>query len=65
MSERTQGVRQWIEDLPKRGRIAFGMGEVESRFSNMPKKAVRSSIYRLIEKGRVFSTVTDTNNIIG
>ncbi|MCL2059327.1 MAG: type IV toxin-antitoxin system AbiEi family antitoxin [Oscillospiraceae bacterium] len=55
MSKKVISVRNWIEDLPKRGRITFSMVEVESRFSNMPKRAVRSSIYRLIEKGRVYS----------
>ena len=55
MSEKALSVRKWIEDLPKRGRITFSMAEAESRFSHMPQKAVRSSIYRLIEKGRVYS----------
>jgi len=55
MNERAISVRKWIEDLPKRGKTTFSMDEAESRFSHMPKKAVRSSIYRLIEKGRVYS----------
>ena len=55
MSEKVLSVRNWIENLPKRGRITFSMTEAESKFSNMTKKAVRSSIYRLIEKGRVYS----------
>ena len=55
MIEEVLSVRKWIEDLPKRGRITFSMIEAESHFSKMQKKAVRSSIYRLIEKGRVYS----------
>lgn len=55
MSANVVSVRKWIEDLPKWGRITFSMIEAESCFPNMPKKAVRSSIYRLIEKGRVYS----------
>ena len=72
MGEKVLSVRNWIEDLPKRGRITFSMVETESRFSNMPKKAVRSSIYRLIEKGRVYSAwrgfyviVPDEHALIG
>ena len=55
MSTKSLFVRNWIEDLPKRGRITFSMLEAERQFPNMTKKAVRSSIYRLIEKGRVYS----------
>ena len=55
MNETAISVRNWIEDLPKRGRITFSMLEAENRFPKMPKKAVRSSIYRLIEKERIYS----------
>ena len=55
MREKALSVRNWIEDLPKRGRLTFSMVEVESRFSHMPQKAIRSSIDRLIKKGRVNS----------
>jgi len=55
MNDQSVSVRKWIEDLPKRGRITFSMTEAESRFSHMSKMAVRSSIYRLIEKGRLYS----------
>ena len=55
MNEKDLSVRNWIEGLPKRGRISFSMVEAERRFSSLPKKAIRSSIYRLIEKGRVYS----------
>ena len=55
MENKVLNVRKWIEDLPKRGRITFSMDEAESRFSYMPKKAVRSSIYRLIKNNRIYS----------
>jgi predicted transcriptional regulator of viral defense system len=48
-------VRKWIETLPMRGRLTFSMNEVEEQFSMMPKSAIRSSIYRLVAKGRVCS----------
>lgn len=48
-------VRSWIEDLPKRGRITFNIGDVEQQFPNMTKGAIRASIYRLANKGRVCS----------
>ena len=55
MRDKDLSVRNWIEGLPKRGRITFSMVEAEAHFSHMSKKAVRSSIYRLINKGRVYS----------
>jgi predicted transcriptional regulator of viral defense system len=55
MSKQALSVRKWIEDLPKKGRIAFSMDEAENAFPQMTKKAVRSSIYRMMEKDRVFS----------
>jgi len=53
--EENRSVRNWIEDLPKRGRIGFSIDDVESQFPNMAKTTVRSSIYRLVSKGRVCS----------
>lgn len=53
--EGNQSVRNWIEDLPKRGRITFSIDDVERQFMNMNKEAIRASIYRLIKKGRVYS----------
>ena len=55
MMEKVISVRKWVDDLPKRGRITFSMDEAESRFSYMQKKAIRSSIYRLIKNGRIYS----------
>lgn len=55
----SQSVRGWIEDLPKRGRITFGMEDAMRQFSHMPKETVRSSIYRLISKERVRSVWRD------
>jgi hypothetical protein len=48
-------VKKWIESLPKYGRIAFSMDEVERQFTSCAKSAIRSSIYRMIAKGRVRS----------
>jgi predicted transcriptional regulator of viral defense system len=57
--ESNQNVRSWIEDIPKRGRITFSFDDVTHVFPNMAKRAVRSSIYRLIKKGRVCSVWRD------
>ena len=48
-------VRKWIEELPKKGRITFSMQEIENQFLYMSKEAIRSSIYRMIENGRLYS----------
>jgi predicted transcriptional regulator of viral defense system len=55
MSDKVTSVRAWIDDLPKRGRITFSMAEAEILFSSLSKKAIRSSIYRLINSGRLYS----------
>ena len=55
MYVQSNGVRKWIEGFPKRGRLTFSMAEAENRFPHMTKKAIRSSIYRMIEAKRVYS----------
>ena len=53
--EENQSVRGWIEDLPKRGRIMFCFDDLKSQFPNVTNEAIRLSIYRLKNKGRVCS----------
>jgi predicted transcriptional regulator of viral defense system len=55
MIDQSRNVRNWIEGLPKRGRLTFGMGEAQSRFPFMPKETLRSVISRLKKKERVRS----------
>jgi predicted transcriptional regulator of viral defense system len=55
MVDQNRNVRNWIEDLPKKGRLTFSMNEVQSMFSYMPKETLRSVISRLKKKERVCS----------
>jgi predicted transcriptional regulator of viral defense system len=55
MSESQISVRGWVDDLSKRGRITFSLAEVENDFSNKSKRGIRSSISRMVKKGRVYS----------
>jgi len=48
-------VRNWIEDLPKRGRIAFSIDDVKNQFPNISKRALQSLMNRLVSKGQVCS----------
>jgi predicted transcriptional regulator of viral defense system len=53
--EKTQSVRSWIEDLPKRGRILFCADDLRHQFPDVTDDAIRLSIYRLKNKGRICS----------
>jgi len=53
--ERNMAVKRWIEDLPKRGRIAFSIDEVKNQFPDLSKRALQSLMCRLVSKGQVCS----------
>jgi len=48
-------VRDWIEDLPQKGKITFSQEEVFNQFPNLSLKAIRSTLYRYVEKKKVQS----------
>lgn len=48
-------VKDWIEDLPKMGKITFSQDEVLNQFTGLSLKAIRSSLYRCIEKKKIQS----------
>jgi len=55
MVVQNRNVRNWIEELPKRGRLTFSMEELRSIFPAIPKETLRSVISRLTQKERVRS----------
>jgi predicted transcriptional regulator of viral defense system len=55
MKTQNGNARNWIEELPGRGRLTFSMEEAQSMFSSMPKETLRSVISRLKKKERVRS----------
>ena len=48
-------VKDWIEDLPKRGKVTFSQEEVVNQFPELSLTAIRSSLYRCVEKNRIQS----------
>jgi len=53
--ERNMAVKKWIEDLPKRGRIAFSANDVKVQFPELTKSALQSLIRRMVTRKQVCS----------
>lgn len=48
-------VRNWIDDLQRRGRITFALKEVYEQFSSHNESALKNALTRLVSKGRIYS----------
>jgi predicted transcriptional regulator of viral defense system len=48
-----KNVKDWIEDLPKKGKVTFSQGEVIAQFPEMALPSLRSSLYRCIETKKI------------
>ncbi|MDR1983951.1 MAG: type IV toxin-antitoxin system AbiEi family antitoxin [Prevotellaceae bacterium] len=48
-------IREWILELPKRGRITFSTDDIYRQYPALNKEAVTSAIRRLVEKGKIQS----------
>lgn len=48
-------IRDWILELPKRGRFTFSTDEVYRQYPSMKKGAVVSTLKRLVENGKIQS----------
>jgi predicted transcriptional regulator of viral defense system len=48
-------IRNWVEDLPKRGKITFSQKEIEEYFPAMPVQNIRNTLHRLALKKTVQS----------
>jgi hypothetical protein len=53
--EKEQKIRKWILDLPKRGKITFSLDEVSAHFPKMPENNKRTSLWRMVEAGKIQS----------
>jgi predicted transcriptional regulator of viral defense system len=53
--KRYDTVRDWVEDLPKRGKITFTQGEIEEIFPDMPVQYIRNTLQRLAVKKKIQS----------
>ncbi|GHT43205.1 hypothetical protein AGMMS49965_16520 [Bacteroidia bacterium] len=48
-------IKDWIDDLQKRGRITFSRQEVATNFPLLSEQAVRNALNRLATKGKIVS----------
>ena len=48
-------IRDWVEDLPKRGKITFSKEEVASQFLHLTNRNIQNTLNRLAEKKKIQS----------
>jgi predicted transcriptional regulator of viral defense system len=48
-------IRNWVDNLPKMGRLSFSLGDVTRRFPDMAGRSVSNALHRLIAAGRLRS----------
>lgn len=48
-------IKNWVEDLPKRGTITFSIEEVYKLFPSISKRGIASALLRLVTKGKILS----------
>lgn len=48
-------IRDWVEDLPKKGIITFSTEEVYQLFPSIRKRGIASALLRLVTKGKILS----------
>jgi len=53
--EREQKIRNWILDLPKKGKITFSLDEINTQFPRTTANNKRVSLWRLVEAGKIQS----------
>ena len=48
-------IRDWVENLPKRGKITFSKEEIELQFSHLTTRNIQNSLNRLVVKKKIES----------
>ena len=48
-------IRDWIDDLPKKGKITFSKEEIEKEFPNLKQNNIQMTLYRLVRKKKIQS----------
>jgi predicted transcriptional regulator of viral defense system len=48
-------IRDWVEDLPKRGKITFSKEEVELQFPHLTNRNIQNTLNRLVGKKKIQS----------
>ena len=52
---KSNNIRNWIEDLPKRGKITFSKEEIEEQFPNLANHNIQMTLSRLAQKKKIQS----------
>lgn len=53
--EENYKIRDWVEDLPKKGIITFSIEEAYQLFPSISKRGTASALLRLVSKGKILS----------
>ena len=53
--DRYSNIRDWIDDLPKRGKITFSKEEIEREFPNLRRNNIQLTLFRLARKKKIQS----------
>lgn len=48
-------IREWVEDLPKRGKITFSKQEIELQFPHLTNRNIQNTLNRLVLKKKIES----------
>lgn len=48
-------IRDWVDELPKKGIITFTIEEIYQLFPNISKRGIASALLRLVSKGKILS----------
>ncbi|MCL2329252.1 MAG: type IV toxin-antitoxin system AbiEi family antitoxin [Bacteroidetes bacterium] len=52
-------IRDWVEDLPKQGKITFSKAEVDMQFPNLTNRNIMNTLNRLVIKKKIQSVWRD------
>jgi hypothetical protein len=55
LMEKEQKIREWILNLPKRGKITFSLSELDAHFPQITETNKRVSLWRMVEAGKIQS----------
>ncbi len=50
-----QTIREWVLDLPKRGRVTFSLDDIDTHFPSITQANKRVALWRMVEAGKIQS----------
>lgn len=48
-------IKDWVEELPKKGIMTFSIEQVRNQFTNLKEQSISNALYRLSCKGKILS----------